>query len=711
MKTLIIDNYDSYTYNIYQMVAKMNQEEPIIIKNDEMNWDELCNYHFDNIIISPGPGRPDRDDDFGLSKAAIKNADVPVLGVCLGHQGIGYLFGGEIVRAPEIMHGRLSQVHHNGSTLFTGIPREFHVVRYHSLVIDTTFLSEDIEVIAWTKDDVVMGLRHKELPLWGVQFHPESICTEYGEQIFRNFHTLSLAFNKKKRKPFPSETLKRSAKLSTNNATTAFDVNVKELSYREPATVFQSLFGNKKYSFWLDSNDAQAESRYSFMGDASGPYSQILKYSTIEKQLEITSNGKTNTVNQSIFDYMNNQSYLVNPGADLPFPFQCGYVGYFGYELKQECNPNSQNRHHSKTPDAYFIFADRVIVHDHLKNKMFLLCLSNTNDETDFTGWFNHIEKQLDRPVAKRELKDNQPCGKVEFKLNKSYADYVKDIEKIQDYLIHGETYEVNYTTRIGTKINVHPLELYLNLRNINPAPYSAYLHFDETRILSSSPEKFITIHSNGDVVAKPIKGTIKKSPNMAENLRLKNQLETSEKDRAENLMIVDLLRNDLGKVCKVGSIHVPKLMEIESFKTVHHMVSSIKGVLKDETTAVDCFKSVFPGGSMTGAPKIRTMQIIDELEGEARGIYSGSVGYFSLNGSADFNIVIRTITLENDQLTIGVGGAVTIQSTAEGEYDEMLLKADALLKSIVTTLNGTGYYIIGDKPTSKFKAHEDTSL
>ncbi|MBE6051438.1 MAG: aminodeoxychorismate/anthranilate synthase component II [Clostridium sp.] len=187
MKTLLIDNYDSYTYNLYQLIAEISGELPMVIYNDQYTWDEVKEFSFDNVIISPGPGTPSNKDDFGVCRDVIENSNVPILGVCLGHQGIADTFGAKVVHAPEAMHGRISKVLHNNSGLFSGIPQEFNVVRYHSLTVDENSLPACLEKTAWTSDGVIMGLRHVERPIWGVQFHPESICTDYGKNILKNF--------------------------------------------------------------------------------------------------------------------------------------------------------------------------------------------------------------------------------------------------------------------------------------------------------------------------------------------------------------------------------------------------------------------------------------------------------------------------------------------------------------------------------------------
>jgi para-aminobenzoate synthetase len=336
-----------------------------------------------------------------------------------------------------------------------------------------------------------------------------------------------------------------------------------------------------------------------------------------------------------------------------------------------------------------FLFADQIIVFDHQEQTTYLLHLTEPNQAIAAQAWLDSTTKNLQTlPPLPALVPGNSP-EPVVFHLSRPHAEYLADIQSCLQQIHEGESYQICLTNQITTATVPEPLAFYRTLRQVNPAPYAAFLRFGEVAIACSSPERFLRIDTKGWVETKPIKGTLARGKTLEADIQLREQLRTSEKDRAENLMIVDLLRNDLGRVCQVGSIHVPKLMDVESYATVHQLVTTIRGCLRPDLGATDCIRLAFPGGSMTGAPKLRTMEIIDRLEQQARGVYSGAMGFLALNGAADLNIVIRTAIITPEQTAIGIGGGIVALSEPEAEFRETILKAEALIQALILTVNG----------------------
>ena len=686
MKTLLIDNYDSFTYNLFQLLAEANGDEPVVVRHDGATWEELSRWEVDNIVISPGPGRPDREEDFGVCANAIGKADVPVLGVCLGHQGLGWISGAEVVHAPEVMHGRLSAVIHEGAPLFAGIPREFQAVRYHSLCVSQP-LPDDLEPIAWTSDGVLMAVAHRRRPQWGVQFHPESICTDYGRRLLANFRDLTAeATGRLTRGPGPIRMPFKSRNPARRSEQRELELKVKRLDRLcDTERAFVHLYGHCDHTFWLDSSQVDERARFSFMGATGGPLSAFVTYDVGSKEVHVERNDSTEVHHETIFDYLSREMRRMRcVSDDLPFDFNCGFAGYFGYELKNDCGGDLP--YEATTPDAAFIFADRLVAFDHLEQATYVLCLTDPANEADGERWIRETALRLAAlppvtdPDWEQLSRDSEP---VAFTLSRPHERYLDDISRVKRFLTDGESYEVCLTNKVRTDVAPPPLPLYRTLRRVNPAPFSAFLRFGETAVLSSSPERFLSVGRDHWVEAKPIKGTSPRGATPADDARISEDLRTDEKSRAENLMITDLLRNDLGVVCEIGTVHVPHLMHIETYETVHQLVSTVRGLLREDLEAPDCIRACFPGGSMTGAPKKRTLEIIDELEREPRGVYSGAIGYLGLSGASDLNIVIRTVVMDGESTTIGTGGAIVMQSDAQDEFAETLLKARALMQAI----------------------------
>ena len=389
MKTLIIDNYDSYTYNLFQLISEVNGDEAVVVRNDAATWEELSRRRFDNVVISPGPGTPERPGDFGICADALATPDLPILGVCLGHQGLAHVNGGAVVRTPGAVHGRISPVFHDESPLFAGIPQGFAAVRYHSLRVDDV-LPDVVRRRAWTADGTVMGLSHRERPHWGVQFHPESICTEHGRRLLENFRDLSRpSRSRRPRRARPQA--ERTRPPRPPGGPQVFWRRIDQLV--DPETAFVRLYGRRRFAYWLDSSlVSDGLSRFSYMGASGGPLSRVVSYDAGRRRVVARDAGSVSTHDESIFSYLERElSSLACAAEGVPFDLAGGFVGYFGYEVKADCG--SPLRHRSPWPDAQFILSDRLIVFDHLEGHTYAVCLAHS--EADARPWMERTVREL----------------------------------------------------------------------------------------------------------------------------------------------------------------------------------------------------------------------------------------------------------------------------------------------------------------------------
>ncbi|CAO3599940.1 unnamed protein product [Absidia cylindrospora] len=928
IKTLIIDNYDSYTFNLLQLIHC----QVTVIRNDQFTWTDFSTNilpHFNCIIISPGPGRPERESDFGicgpLLKAQLDPQQLqhhrPIFGICLGHQGIGYLLGGNVTYAPRIMHGRMSEIHCTKQlssdddlcygSIFNSCSFPFWAVRYHSLVVDPSTLPSCLELTAYCEEDdadmealknstflsdenydietmdhrnhflqhsstsgtapdaftgkpiTVMGFQHKTLPLWGVQFHPESVSTEHGQTMMDNFITETSQWMKKVHRPINTSPLDPSIQacsvsisrpvshsglmytaekptLDTPSSspspppTTAssFSLHVKRCfpGWVDSEYLVEDLLnGNTvqgldvKSISWLDSS--RKSSPYSQMSILSVDPAMTLRYSTLHRQVNIHyRSGKEASIylqdNDTLFDYISRwmkctgqvpihysaNRKTMDDDDDISQPdlaFVGGLTGYFGYEMKREsmdgyvtptqqlcqCTQHTTEAAATTTttkrlhccecmeePDAAFHFVDRFWMFDHQQQQIYICGLlkedvgTNGTDDVgpgfhnmnDLTQWMELAEKSIlhtvenirrrqradefitltpnsstcTTPIPKSSLlEQDAPVGSDLFTANVQHDAYLDSIQKCVQQIKEGESYEICLTTRFRLELPSDDDDAYGNvtddgdlgidnlwklythhLRKNNPAPFSALLHFPGGRdlppfgLLSSSPERFLKV-GGGVAEMKPIKGTMARALQCqcpphecdfglyCEQLKAKEEFKRKQclwedvKERAENLMIVDLIRNDLAQVCDPSSVQVPKLMHVETYEKVHHLVSTVRGTLQPHINCVDALKKCFPPGSMTGAPKLRSVQLLDQLEHQKRrGVYSGCLGYLSLAGNADFNVVIRTAvaTMKSSgkvELSVGGGGAITFLSDPEQEWKETLLKTKSVAPSVAEYL------------------------
>lgn len=475
---------------------------------------------------------------------------------------------------------------------------------------------------------------------------------------------------------------------------TDYDVLTETIDCRpDPLQVYKHFFAASESSFLLESSVViPGCSRFSFAGDSSGRFEEFMKYSVAEKTLSYSKHGKIQTHSAaSFFEIFRKiiSEKIVPQSAGLPFNFNLGYVGTLGFELKGETI--GDNPFDSIGPDAAFLLATRMIVIDHWQGKTYLLHLVDGNGSQEAARWLEKAAVEMPdlgkdaayENIPKMSLEDVETWLKLNVSARHSRDDYLAKIRSALKSIHNGESYEICMTNMFEMQAPYSPLKLYETLRANSPSPYGGYLRIGDYHLVSASPERFLSIDNLGNVESKPIKGTRPRHVDPKIDAEFADDLRTHEKDRAENLMIVDLLRNDLNQVCKLGSVHVPKIFDVESYSHTHQLVSTIRGQLRSTCDALSCVQAAFPGGSMTGAPKKRTLSIIDELECAPRGTYSGAFGWFSLSGACDLNIVIRSVTVVGDRAFVGVGGAIITLSDPEEEYRETLVKARCVIESI----------------------------
>ncbi|CDO64283.1 para-aminobenzoic acid synthetase [Plasmodium reichenowi] len=956
--SLFIDFYDSYSYNIVHYLTKVNKEKPIVIKADDICYDDFMKYYYDkidNIVISPGYGNPmlnDKKDKFVIE--LLKNEiNIPILGVCYGHQLVCYFYGNKIEKVKNMFHGNTNIIHISKNEenkyceLFNNIEDNFKAVCYNSLKVNHTDINQNILNITcysnYLDEYIIMGVQHKYLPYYTVQYHPESVESEYSDTFFENFKNITLKYNEKKKK-----NLLKILKHDINKTTISISrnicspykwkikiikvVGIKNNLCMISYDIFKNIFLGKykeNISFWLDSNneilygiknnkskeisndnntslqsdhnDLITNTRFSYMGNLDGILGDIIEYyidgkdnisaNTLllnlrkSKKEKYDINNKSDKSNeydiydihymskennclvkymnenieyfkkQMLIDYQyidlhnlinnknelekkntiynkqdiqsdtyinqlkcnnisekqenkNNNKFLNNHSDKYIFlndatedndfiknKTSClmGYFGFFNYEYKYETIKNLYNTKCKQIeqeeifPVSVFVRPQNMMALDMYKNNIYLISLEP--EEESFKRYLTHSEKisedkfpyvdkkknnqhnNLTNTPYEYHIKDldtfkdiqnynkewtyntldalidiektyenNYILNEEKYNINNIYnknnslntnkepsrisfnsivqkEQYIENVRKCKKYIEDGFSYELCLTTQFISKnfvdINMEYLDLYNYIRNINKVSYSCFINYkrilykeqndnkkeisfllkekDNTQylgeiqfhILSFSPEEFLRKNKDNYMYSKPIKGTCKRGKTKEQDDILKENLFNNKKERAENLMILDLTTNDFNRICDINTVQVSKLFHIESYKFVHQMVSEITGKIKKGNNFSDAMLNIFPGGSMTGSPKYISMSILQEIEIVPRGIYSGCIGFLTFEGNFIFNIVIRTIIIKKDKISIGAGGAITIKSNEEDEYNEMILKFMSIAKPI----------------------------
>ncbi|PVH98678.1 para-aminobenzoate synthase [Periconia macrospinosa] len=821
-KILFVDAFDSFANNIVGLLEECLHAHVTLVHVDDAKInDDLAETlsGYDAVVIGPGPGHPGIPSDVGfITKLweVDKEHELPILGICLGFQSLCLSHGAAVKKLPFARHGIVTKPVHNDTDIFAGIGRGLQATQYHSLRVDLRGNSSEVATegstfweptvncpalhpLAWDVSDasngpILMAVRHSTKPLWGVQFHPESICTsDEGKQLVVNWWTSAKAWlsergrtrslHKEKLTSSVGDGLPPTLEFATAGSS-PWDSPTSDSSTSHLAGLLRSVIeeddivlrwgrnsaaninptslvdalGHSRDEFVLLDSQNHPTGRYSILGFMVPGKTMKVTYSVSDKTLQygiIQGNMCTMQLHSidevwpmlqdalSLHDPRTHEmgssrassstgSDVVSTGLDqyvaghLPTesPFWGGFMGYISYEAGLETI--DVKPHTSTVPDINFAFMHRSIVIDHQTSSVYIQSLL----PQDWT-WIRNVEQTINKLASQPPLPTGgstipQPSTPEEAQENKTLDQSLKHahisrpkeptyrakVLRCQDYLANGDSYELCLTdsTTITTTPQppLNPWTLYKRLRANNAAPFGAFLRLSHTTVASSSPERFLSWTRDGKCQFRPIKGTVKKTPLMTRAHA--HALLASDKERAENLMIVDLIRHDLSGVVGAANTYVEKLMVVEEYETVFQLVSVIEGYLpphnnglararasgSGSVSGIDVLKSSLPPGSMTGAPKKRSCEILSTIEQRPRGVYSGVLGYLDVGGAGDFSVVIRTAVKNqldergergergDDVWRVGAGGAVTVLSTDEGEFREMETKCESVLEALL---------------------------
>ena len=446
---------------------------------------------------------------------------------------------------------------------------------------------------------------------------------------------------------------------------------IKEMKPARGAAELYTYFAGTDDSVFLDSSLVNKLGRYSVIGAV--PYLKLVKEGN-----GFYSNGEKETT-CSFETYL--KTYLAEhkDKNNTELPIISGAIGYFSYEYGRKLmEVDSVKEDLVSIPDAVLVFYDFYIIEDRQEQRTYLIANGITGEAAKL---MDEMETRINgKPVYMQKESDTE--YPIEVQPNFAKDEYKQAVDRMIRYIIEGDIYIVNMTQQLTVKSDKVPLDVFYDLRENNPSPFGGYFDYGDFQIVCASPERFLKMQK-GHVNTRPIKGTRKRGETPEEDMLMRTELEKSEKDKSELLMIVDLERNDLNRVCNPGSVKVTELFTVEEYATVFHLVSDIEGDLEESKNIMDLLEAAFPGGSITGAPKYRAMEIIDEMENNKRNLYTGSIGYLTLDGDCDFNIVIRTALHKDGKYYLGVGGGITAESDLEFEYEETLQKAKAVLQAM----------------------------
>ncbi|TFK56730.1 para-aminobenzoate synthase [Heliocybe sulcata] len=724
-RILLIDSYDSFSYNLAALCRKSIPNCTVhIIKNDQFAWNDLLPklHYFSAVIVGPGPGSPLLERDIGSVRCMWHLEDsslLPVFGVCLGLQSLAVEYGAILKRLHVVKHGQISRIQHEGAEIFKGLG-EIDAVRYHSLHVELR-PEGDVEALAWADDGddengrVVMGIKHKVKPFWAVQYHPESVMTGAGgTEVLSNFWRLAknwlISHDRTSQDwdfhadkffglPWPRPRPSVVACPAPGRVHTA----TLWLPHATLPDICEMLGVQDERSPFVLLDSAAQPGRFSIIGclHTSTPRITYFLGDTYVSVTQGKHTSRLELLGHDIWTWL--ASFMRErkaQGGRKELPFWGGLIGYLSYELGVDSLdvPLRDDREQARHPDANLVFVDRSVIVDSATGNMFVQSLL-PEDYTWMTSTIRTLKGH--RRDSANSSKPSQPLSAVEVTIPDRNL-YTTRINQAKEYLRSGDSYELCLTAQTKVKVQTSQgsssrgsssWELYKSLRANNPAPYAAYLRLHPSTLVCSSPERFLSFSRPPRSVyqLRPIKGTLRKGPGITRAVA-ERALRGSTKEVAENLMIVDLIRHDLHGV--VGDdVDVPQFCVVEEYETVWQLVSVIEGSssnveLDEGELGWEALKRSMPPGSMTGAPKKRSVEILQSLEDNERSIYSGVCGYWCVSGAGDWSVVIRSCFKYDDssdpssteEWTIGAGGAITDLSDPEGEWDEMVLKLQSTL-------------------------------
>ncbi|HKD14169.1 MAG TPA: anthranilate synthase component I [Candidatus Angelobacter sp.] len=463
---------------------------------------------------------------------------------------------------------------------------------------------------------------------------------------------------------------------------------------RTPVSAFLSIAADEPNAFLLESVEGgEKVGRYTFLG--ARPY-MVLRARGDRMTLEQAR--KTQQIEGSVFKILDQLLHEHKPASvpGLP-PFTGGAVGFLAHDaVRQLERLPTLAKDDLRLPDAVLMFFNRLLAFDHVRHEIYIIAIADVRQQSPKRAYeqavrdVERIEKQLSVPLSRKYLALRKSrAGKLKVKISVSKPDFLSTVEKIKEYIMAGDVFQTVPSLRLELQPDVSPFNIYRALRRVNPSPYMYFLRMgDEVTILGSSPEMLVRV-TGRKLEYRPIAGTRKRGKDEAEDLRLEQELRNDEKERAEHVMLVDLGRNDVGRVSEFGSVRVRDLMFVERYSHVMHLVSAVEGTLRPDLSAVDALAACFPAGTLTGAPKVRAMEILEEVEPVRRGIYGGSVLYADFAGNLDSCIAIRTMLVKGKSAYVQAGAGIVADSVPESEYEECLNKAQALIRAVELARSG----------------------